>query len=118
MIHFRIGKRSSGKSFRLMIQLIGKEFLFIEPTLRKLKARKNFIDNNGYCNYYGDLSKVKVSTIKQYLDGANSNVDIIVIDDFNEFIQSIFRGKEVYININPNDNAKFINVEMESEYKL
>ena len=118
MIHFRIGKRASGKSFRLMIMLKGKEFLFIEPTLVKRKIRKNFIDNNGYCSYYGNLSKVKVSTIKQYLDGDNNDVDTIVIDDFNEFIQSIFKGKEVYININPNDNVKFINVELEDKYKV
>lgn len=118
MIHFRIGKRASGKSFRLMIMLKDKEFLFIEPTLRRRKIRKHFIDYNGYCNYYGNFSKVKVSTIKQYLDGDNNDVDTIVIDDFNEFIQSIFKGKEVYININPNDNVKFINVELEDKYKV
>lgn len=29
MIHFRIGKRASGKSFRLMIMLKGKEFYLL-----------------------------------------------------------------------------------------
>lgn len=65
------------------------------------------------------MTKAKVTTIFDYMLGENNDVNIIVIDDFNDFISSIFRGKEVYININPNESkVNFIDVEKEEKERL
>lgn len=43
MINYRIGGVASGKTFRLMRKLSGKEFLFVEPLKLIVLKRKDFI---------------------------------------------------------------------------
>lgn len=114
MINYRIGGRASGKTFRLLRQLSGKEYVFVEPYLYKVKKRKKIIRYNKEHKNFGDMSKAKVTTISEYINGDFNKVDIVVIEDFNDFISSIFKDKEVYININhKEERVKFINVEKE-----
>lgn len=116
MINYRIGSRASGKTFRLLRELSGKEYVFVEPYKYKALRRKKLIKENKKHNHYGDMTKAKVTTILDYMNGNFSNIDIVVIEDFNDFILSIFKDKQVYININHKSNrVKFINVDEEIE---
>lgn len=119
MINYRIGGRASGKTFRLLKQLSGKEYVFVEPFKYKALRKHKFIKENKEYNHYGDMSKAKVTTILDYLNGNYNKVDIVVIEDFNDFISSIFRDKEVYININhKEERVKIIDVEKERKIEL
>lgn len=116
MINYRIGGRASGKTFRLIRQLSGKEYVFIEAYRYKVIDRKWLFKYNEEYNGYGDMSKAKVTTIFDYIMGDYNDVNIVVIEDFNDFISSIFRDKEVYININPKEQrVNFIDIEKESD---
>lgn len=115
MINYRIGSRASGKTFRLLRQLSGKEYVFVEPFKYKALRRKKLIKENKKHKHYGDMTKAKVTTISDYMSGDCKGVDIVVIEDFNDFISSIFRGKEVHININPKEQrVNFIDIDKES----
>lgn len=116
MINYRIGGRASGKTYRLLKQLSGKEYVFIESYKYKKLRKQKLIKENKEHNHYGDMSKAKVTTISDYIMGDFNNIDIVVIEDFNDFISSIFRNKEVYININPKEQrVNFIDVEKEMD---
>lgn len=119
MINYRIGGSATGKTFRLLRQLSGKEYVFVYPHKYKAKNMVHFFKENKKHRYYGDTSKAKVTTILDYMYGDCNNVDIVVIDDFNDFISSIFRDKKVYININhKEERVKFIDVEKERKIEL
>lgn len=119
MINYRIGGRTSGKTFRLLRQLSGKEYVFVEPFKYKVSRKRKLIKENKKHNHYGDMSKAKVTTISDYLNGNYNKVDIVVIEDFNDFISSIFKDKEVYININhKEERVNFFIVEKEEEILL
>lgn len=114
MINYRVGGVASGKTFRLIRKLSGKEYVFVEPFKYKVIDRNRLIKYNEDHNHYGDMSRAKVTSIFDYMMGDYNNIDIVVIEDFNDFISSIFRGKEVYININHKDKrVNFIDVEKE-----
>ena len=118
MINYRFGGCATGKTFRLLRQLSGKEYVVIYPFKYKAKNMTRFFEENKK-HHYGDTSKAKVTTIADYMMGYCNDVDIVVIEDFNDFISAIFRGKEVYININhKEERVKFIDVEKERKIEL
>lgn len=119
MINYRLGGRASGKTFRLLRQLSGKEYVVVYPFKYKAKNMVRFFKENKKHCHYGDTSKAKVTTMIDYMLGDCNDVDIVVIEDFNDFISSIFRDKEVYININhKEERVKIIDVEKERKIEL
>lgn len=119
MINYRLGGRATGKTFRLLRELSGKEYVIVYPFKYKAKNMTNFFKENKKHCHYGDTSKAKLTTMIDYMLGDCNDVDIVVIEDFNDFISSIFRDKEVYININhKEERVKFIDVEKERKIEL
>lgn len=90
MINYRLGGKASGKTFRLLRQLSGKEYVVVYPFKHKARNMSRIFKENKKYRYYGDTSKAKTTTILDYMMGDCNNVDIVVIEDFNDFISSIF----------------------------